>query len=244
MNRCSYFIESKNRKCKKNKFGNNNFCIQHCRIIEKLPEGKYEPKKNKKEIEKCNEIIDDDDCESKVIFNGKCEKHADRCTICLDAKKYPLITLSCDPNHSFHEGCLLTWTKENMVCPMCRAYIVTYTVRKTKDSKPEIRDFKKELYDKYLPHFSSLTTSLNTLVMTLNCNFILSVNDKANMLYGFIKSIYQYMLGEGKYVITYKPELKKNTVEKCNSLIEYCGGACPEYYPELIELNQKVVNLT
>jgi hypothetical protein len=51
------------------------------------------------------------------------DKEKDNCPICLDniAKKEMFLT-QC--NHCFHKNCILNLLKQNILCPICRCYII------------------------------------------------------------------------------------------------------------------------
>jgi len=160
------------------------------------------------------------------------EEEKDNCSVCLDTKTYPLIVLQC--THTFHKNCLLEWTKRNIVCPLCRQPIITYTIQKTKKSNPIQKDFKKELYDKYFPHLQALTDLLNIM------NMAFVGREKINIRYGFIKSISEYLLANGKYVIMYEPKNKEIYIELLTNFIEVCSETCPEYIAEISEFSQRI----
>lgn len=218
MKKCSYIIPKTNLQCKRNQSGFSDFCYQHIKLNE--INKKFE--KKKENIEKKEKIEED----------LKLEGEPENCTVCLDKKKYPLINLQC--NHSFHEECLLSWIKENIVCPICRGTIITYTIQKTKNSKLEQKDFKKELHDKYFPHLQELSELLNIL------NIVFVGREKINIRYGFVKSISEYLLADGKYVIMYQPKNKDIFIGLLTNFIEVCSDVCPEYVAEISEFSQKI----
>lgn len=223
MKKCSYIIPKTNLQCKRNKSVGCDFCYQHIHLNAK---NKKEEKTEKKSEE--NKNVDDCSNENCSIENCSIEN----CSICLDKKTYSLIILQC--THTFHEKCLLEWTKQNIVCPLCRQSIITYTIQKTKKSKPIQKDFKKELHDKYFPHLQGLTDLLNIM------NMAFVGREQINIRYGFIKSISEYLLADGKYVIMYEPKNKNIFIELLTNFIEVCSEVCPEYVAEISEFSQKI----
>lgn len=225
-NKCSYIILKSGLRCKRNKVKNSEFCSQHKKI--------NEMKENKKD-EEINEMKENNLNKSQA---SQREEGSEACTICLDSKTYPLITLSC--KHTFHEKCLMSWIKQNINCPICRQTIITYTIQKSKKSKPLLKDFKKELYDKYYPHLMGLTDIFNIINNTISNE---RKREKVNILYGFVKAINEYLLGDGKHIIYYLPQNKEINNKMLLNFIDLCSDVCPEYVAELTELNQKVLAL-
>lgn len=216
MKKCSYIIPKTNLQCKRNQTGFSDYCYQHIQINAKNKKEKN--KKEEKTEKKSEQNVDDCSIEN--------------CSICLDKKTYPLIILQC--THTFHQKCLLEWTKQNIVCPLCRQSIITYTIQKTKKSKPIQKDFKKELHDKYFPHLQGLTDLLNIM------NMAFVGREQINIRYGFIKSISEYLLADGKYVIMYEPKNKNIFIELLTNFIEVCSDVCPEYVAEISEFSQRI----
>lgn len=169
------------------------------------------------------------------------EGSIENCTVCFDPKKYPLIILQC--THTFHQKCLLDWTKKNINCPLCRQNIVTYTIQKTEKSKPIQKDFKKELYDKYLPHLLSLTSIFNVFNDLFNSTEAFQKREKIHILFGCAKSINEFMLADGKYIIIYDPSFKKQCIDNLTNFMNYCSEECPEYVAELMEFNKKFLDI-